>query len=62
MMALSLYLCTVGRLMSQITGNASFTFPSSQAVYDFCVDIHVNPLHVLCSSPIVGLGEILPQW
>jgi len=47
---------------AQIAGDAALAFLFSQSVDDFGVDVHVNPLHVWCSSPKVVLGEILPQW
>jgi hypothetical protein len=39
-----------------------YSFLRSRPVKDLGVAVHMDSLHVWCSSPIVVLREILPQW
>ena len=45
-----------------ISGNTPLTFSDSYPVDDFFLDVHMNPLHFVYSSPFSFLGEIVPQW
>jgi hypothetical protein len=45
-----------------IAGDGFYSFLRSQSVNDLGVGVHVDPLHVGCSSPVVVLEEILLQW
>jgi hypothetical protein len=42
--------------------SAAFTFLRSHSLDDFGIDVHVDSLHVWCSSPHLVLGEILSKW